>query len=95
MFRENRIADKAQIESDDVAAVRVRKTGERDIKARKTSIEDLRALRSVAEKLAKCFGNSSGRPYAFPKPLCNDQGMGEISEIQEGCNSYSRDKIRL
>jgi len=44
------MADKAQIESDDVAAVRVRKTGERDIKERKTSIEDLRALRSAAGK---------------------------------------------
>jgi hypothetical protein len=47
MFKEKRTADSAHIESDDVAAVRVRRTGERDMSARKTSIEDLRALRSI------------------------------------------------
>jgi len=51
------MADKAPIESDDVAAVRVRKTGERDIKERKTSIEDLRALRSAAGEVTECFKN--------------------------------------
>jgi hypothetical protein len=52
MFKAKRIADSAQIESDDVAAVRVRNTGERDIRERKTSIEDLTALRSVREYIS-------------------------------------------
>lgn len=37
----------AQIESEDVAAVRVRKTGERDTSAKKTKIEDFKVFRSV------------------------------------------------
>jgi len=89
------MADKAQIESDDVAAVRVRKTGERDIKERKTSIDDLRALRSTAGEVTECFKNSNRRPHVFPKQVCNDQGVEEVSEIQKGCNSCSPDKMRL
>ncbi len=41
MFNRNKAADRAQIESEDVAAVRVLKTGERDINARNIKIEDL------------------------------------------------------
>jgi hypothetical protein len=39
-----RIADIAQMESDDVAAVRVFKTGDSDMRARKIRIEDLSVL---------------------------------------------------
>ena len=43
-MRPNRKADKAQIESEDVAAVNVLNTGDKDINARKIRIEDLRFL---------------------------------------------------
>lgn len=89
------MADKAQIESDDVAAVRVRKTGERDIRERKTSIEDLRVLRSAAGEVTECFKNSSRRPHVFPKQVYNDQEVEKVSEIQKGCNSCSLDKMCL
>ena len=40
----NRQADNAHIESEDVAAVRVRKMGESPIRERKTNIDDLTVL---------------------------------------------------
>jgi hypothetical protein len=43
-LRMNRIAEIAQMESDDVAAVRVFNTGDRDMRARKIRIEDLSVL---------------------------------------------------
>lgn len=43
----NRHAESAQIESGEVAAVSVRRTGERAIKARKTRIDDLTAFAPV------------------------------------------------
>ena len=42
----NRAADRAQIESDDVAAVRVRSTGDNAMRARNIMMDDLNALRS-------------------------------------------------
>ena len=39
-------AAKAQIESEEVAALNVRKTGERDIKTRNIMIDDFKVLRS-------------------------------------------------
>jgi hypothetical protein len=47
MLRIKRTAERAQIESDEVAAVRVRKTGESTMRVRNTIIEDLSALRSA------------------------------------------------
>ena len=46
-MRINKIADKAQMESEDVAAVNVLKTGESDISARNINIDDLRVLTPV------------------------------------------------
>lgn len=43
----NRMAERAQIESDDVAAVNVRSTGDSDINPRNIKIEDFSAVRSV------------------------------------------------
>jgi hypothetical protein len=40
------MAASAQIESEDVAALRVLKTGERDIRARNIIIDDFRAFKS-------------------------------------------------
>lgn len=40
----NRDADRAQIESEEVAAVNVRRTGDRDMSARNVNIDDLRIL---------------------------------------------------
>lgn len=39
-----RMADRAQIESDEVAAVNVLNTGDRDINARKINMDDFKAL---------------------------------------------------
>ena len=41
------MADSAQMESDEVAAVRVLRTGDRDMRARNIRIEDLTALTPV------------------------------------------------
>ena len=46
----NKHADRAQIESEDVAAVRVFRTGDNDIRARKTRME---AFTVFAPKLAR------------------------------------------
>ena len=43
----NRMAERAHIESEDVAAVKVLKTGAREMRARKINMDDLMALRSV------------------------------------------------
>ena len=43
----NKMAERAHIESEDVAAVKVLKTGARDMRARKINMDDLTALRSV------------------------------------------------
>ena len=43
----SRMEAKAHIESDEVAAVNVRSTGERETKVRKIIIDDLRVFRSV------------------------------------------------
>ena len=43
----NRIAERAHIESEEVAAVSVLSTGESDTRARKTRMDDLRVLMSV------------------------------------------------
>lgn len=43
----NKIAERAHIESEDVAAVNVLNTGESDISARKISMDDFNALRPV------------------------------------------------
>ena len=40
----NRHADRAQIESEDVAALRVFNTGDKDIKERNIRIDDFRCL---------------------------------------------------
>lgn len=40
------MADNAQIESEEVAAVKVLKTGDNDISARNINMDDLMALRS-------------------------------------------------
>jgi hypothetical protein len=45
VFRRNRKADNAQMESEDVAAVNVLNTGDNDIRARNIKIDDFRALR--------------------------------------------------
>lgn len=47
MLRMNRTAESAHIESEEVAAVKVRNTGDSAMRVRKTIIEDLRVLRSV------------------------------------------------
>jgi hypothetical protein len=45
-LRINRHADKAQIESEEVAAVRVFRTGDSESKARNTKMDDLSVLAS-------------------------------------------------
>lgn len=47
IFRMKRAADNAHIESDDVAAVSVRSTGDSDNNARKTNMDDLMTLATV------------------------------------------------
>lgn len=49
----NRMAERAHIESEDVAAVKVRKTGARDMRARKINMDDLTALRSVDRSMGE------------------------------------------
>lgn len=50
-FKKNSIAARAQIESDDVAAVRVRKTGDSDTKTKNIIKDDFKAFRSgIGEK---------------------------------------------
>jgi len=44
VFRRNRKAESAQMESEDVAAVNVLSTGDKDIRARNIIMDDLRAL---------------------------------------------------
>jgi hypothetical protein len=55
----NKHADKAQIESEDVAAVRVLRTGDSDNKARNTKIDDLNALASdkTGKQVFTLFGD--------------------------------------
>jgi hypothetical protein len=47
MFRRNRKADNAQIESEDVAAVNVLSTGDNDMRARNIKMDDFKALRPL------------------------------------------------
>jgi hypothetical protein len=47
----NKRAERAQIVSDEVAAVSVRKTGESDMRARNIKIDDFRALRSGGRRV--------------------------------------------
>ena len=50
MFKINKHAAKAQMESDEVEADNVRSTGDKDSKARKTKIDDF----SVLDPILKC-----------------------------------------
>lgn len=51
MFRKNKNAERAQIESEDVAAVSVLSTGESDMSARNIKMDDLKALMSACGEL--------------------------------------------
>lgn len=54
----NKHADRAQMESDDVAALKVFSTGDNAMRARNTKIDDLSALVPVPqERLVGCRGN--------------------------------------
>ena len=57
MFKINKHAAKAQMESDEVEADNVRSTGDKDSKARKTKIDDF----SVLDPILKC-------PYTLRQP---------------------------
>ena len=48
-MRKNNAEDSAHIESDDVAAVSVRNTGDSDNKARKTRMDDLTAFATAQQ----------------------------------------------
>lgn len=57
MFKINKHAAKAQMESDEVEADNVRSTGDKDSNARKTKIDDF----SVLDPILKC-------PYTLRQP---------------------------
>ena len=57
----NKRADKAQIESEDVAAVNVFKTGERDISARKINIDDFVVFTPADKRKVSIINEESTR----------------------------------
>ena len=90
----NKHAESAQIESEDVAAVRVRSTGESAIKAKNTKSEDLIAFApskvNLGLKIEKNCSSLTGLSWRFPASRPDDLPHGIAQDIAADCHPHQK-----